>query len=129
MVLVQDDDVVQAFTPETPDQPLDVRILPPHEGHSHPCVALPDMELNMTPIILHADHLILMNQNTAVIPNGAVVVGSDGRMQAVGEAPVVIAAHPGVEVRRLENRLVMPVLIDTDEHYVLLGDRTEGLPV
>src|SRR5262249_44464234 len=31
------------------------------------------MELNMTSLILHADHLILMNHNNAVIPNGAVV--------------------------------------------------------
>jgi hypothetical protein len=29
----------------------------------------------MTPVILHADHLILMNQNNTVIPNSAVLVG------------------------------------------------------
>ena len=39
----------------------------------------------MNPIILHADHLILMDQSNTVIPNGAVVVGSNGRIQAVGE--------------------------------------------
>ena len=83
----------------------------------------------MTPIILHADHLILMNQNNAVLPNGAVVVGSDGRMQAVGEAPAVIAATPGVEVKRLENRLLMPGLINTHAHSGLLRGTAEGLPV
>jgi len=40
----------------------------------------------MTPIILHADHLILMDKNRTVIPNGAVLVGSDGRIQGLGEA-------------------------------------------
>jgi hypothetical protein len=29
----------------------------------------------MTSIILHADHLILMDKNNTVIPNGAVLVG------------------------------------------------------
>ena len=32
MAFVQDNHVVQAFTPDTPDQPLDVRILPRTSG-------------------------------------------------------------------------------------------------
>ena len=36
--------------------------------------------------------------------NRAVIVGSDGRIQAVGEADALINANPGVEVKRLENR-------------------------
>lgn len=83
----------------------------------------------MAPIILHADHLILMDQSNNVIPNGAALVGSDGRIQAVGEASVVIGANPGIEVKRLENRLLMPGLINTHAHSGLLRGTAEGLPV
>jgi len=48
----------------------------------------------MTPIIVHADHLILMNQANAVIPNSAVLVGSNGRIQGVGEAAEILAKTP-----------------------------------
>ncbi|MCI0553035.1 MAG: amidohydrolase [Anaerolineae bacterium] len=83
----------------------------------------------MTPIILHADHLILMDQNNTVIPNGAVVVSSDGRIQGMGKAETVIGANPGLEVKRLENRLLMPGLINTHAHSGLLRGTAEGLPV
>jgi 5-methylthioadenosine/S-adenosylhomocysteine deaminase len=83
----------------------------------------------MTPSILHPDHLISMDQNNTVIPNGAVLVGSDGRIQGVGEASAVIAANPGIEVKRLENRLLMPGLINTHAHSGLLRGTAEGLPV
>lgn len=83
----------------------------------------------MTPKILHADHLLLMDQNNTVIPNGAVLVGPDDRIQAVGEAPTVIAANPGIEVKRLENRLLMPGLVNTHMHSGLLRGTAEGLPV
>jgi 5-methylthioadenosine/S-adenosylhomocysteine deaminase len=83
----------------------------------------------MTPTILHTDHLITMDQNNAVIPNGAALVGSDGRIQAVGEANAIIAANPNVEVKRLENRLLMPGLINTHAHSGLLRGTAEGLPV
>ena len=48
----------------------------------------------MNPTSLHADHLILMDQNNAVFPNGAVLAGSDGRIQAVGEADEILAKTP-----------------------------------
>jgi len=80
-------------------------------------------------MILHADHLILMDPNNTVIPNGAVVVGSNGRIQAVGHAEAVIAANPEIEVKRLENRLLMPGLINTHAHSGLLRGTAEGLPV
>jgi len=83
----------------------------------------------MTPILLHADHLLLMDQHNTVIPNGAVVVGSDGRIQAVGNAEAVTAANPGIEVKRLENRLLMPGLVNTHAHSGLLRGTAEGLPV
>ena len=53
----------------------------------------------MTLIILHADHLILMDQNNTVIPNGAVLVGTDGRIQAVGEANSIIESNHDVVFR------------------------------
>jgi len=83
----------------------------------------------MNSMILHGDHLILMDQNNAVVPNGAVLVGSDGRIQAMGEAYVIIHENPGVEVKRLENRLLMPGLINTHAHSGLLRGTAEGLPV
>ena len=83
----------------------------------------------MTPIILHADHLILMDQSNNVIPNGAVLVGSDGRIEAVGNAEAIIGANPDIEVKRLENRLLMPGLINTHAHSGLLRGTAEGLPV
>ncbi len=83
----------------------------------------------MPPIILHPDHLILMDQSNNVIPNGAALIGSDGRIQAVGEASVVVGANPGIEVKRLENRLLMPGLINTHAHSGLLRGTAEGLPV
>ncbi|HZM21453.1 MAG TPA: hypothetical protein VFC02_06910 [Anaerolineales bacterium] len=83
----------------------------------------------MTPIILHADHLITMDQNNAVIPNCAVLVGPNGRIQAVGEANTIITANPDVEVKRLENRLLMPGLVNTHMHSGLLRGTAEGLPV
>ncbi|HSL45306.1 MAG TPA: amidohydrolase [Anaerolineales bacterium] len=83
----------------------------------------------MQSTIFHADHLILMDGNNTVIPNGAVLVSSNGRIQAVGEAPGVIDANPGIEIKRLENRLLMPGLVNTHMHSGLLRGTAEGLPV
>src|SRR6266498_4738754 len=82
----------------------------------------------MAPTILHTDHLILMDQSNNVIPNGAVLIGSDGHIQAVGEASIVIGANAGIQVKRLENRLLMPGLINTHAHSGLLRGTAEGLP-
>jgi 5-methylthioadenosine/S-adenosylhomocysteine deaminase len=87
------------------------------------------MEHNMEPKILQADHLLLMDRNNTVISNGAVLIGSDGRIQAVGEATAVIEANLSVEVKCLENRLLMPGLINTHMHSGLLRGTAEGLPV
>ncbi len=83
----------------------------------------------MTPIILHADHLLLMNEKNDIIPNGAVLIGADGRIQAVGEADAILAANPGIGVKRLANRLLMPGLVNTHAHSGLLRGTAEGLPV
>jgi 5-methylthioadenosine/S-adenosylhomocysteine deaminase len=83
----------------------------------------------MNPIILHADHLVLMDSNNTVLQNGAVLIGADGRIQSVGQADEIIAANPGVEVKRLEDRLLMPGLVNTHMHSGLLRGTAEGLPV
>ena len=83
----------------------------------------------MTPIILHADHLVSINGNNDIIPNGAALIGADGRIQAVGEAGDIIAANPTVSVKRLADRLLMPGLVNTHAHSGLLRGTAEGLPV
>jgi len=83
----------------------------------------------MTSLFLHADHLIVMDEKNTVIPNGAVLVGTDGRIQAVGEAAALVGANPGIEIRRLANRLLMPGLVNTHMHSGLLRGTAEGLPV
>lgn len=83
----------------------------------------------MTALILQADHVIPMSAGNPVIVDGAVLVGADGRIGAVGPTAEVIAAHSGVEVRRLANRLIMPGLINAHAHSGLLRGTAEGLPV
>jgi 5-methylthioadenosine/S-adenosylhomocysteine deaminase len=83
----------------------------------------------MKSILLHADHLVLINDKNTVIPNGAVLVGANGRIEAVGEAVELIAANPAVGVKRLANRLLMPGLVNTHAHSGLLRGTAEGLPV
>ncbi len=83
----------------------------------------------MKPIILHADVVIPMTTDNAVIPDGAVLVGVDGRIQAVGPAADLLLAHPGVEKRRLTDRLLMPGIINAHAHSGLLRGTAEGLPV
>ena len=80
-------------------------------------------------LILHADHLVTMNPDNEVIPDGAVLIGPDGRIQAVGEVHSIINANPGVEVKRLKDRLLMPGLVNTHAHSGLLRGTAEGLPV
>ncbi|QAZ47240.1 amidohydrolase [Mesorhizobium sp. Pch-S] len=83
----------------------------------------------MMSLILCADHLITMDDNNTVITNGAIAVGTNGRIKAVGEAASVIAANPGIPVRKLANRLLMPGLINAHAHSGLLRGTAEGLPV
>ncbi len=83
----------------------------------------------MKPTILHADVLLTMNAENAVIANGAVLVGADGRIEAVEEAPALLAAHPDAAVKRLADRLLMPGLINAHAHSGLLRGTAEGLPV
>ena len=83
----------------------------------------------MNPLILYADHLITMNATNEIIINGAVLIGADGMIQAVGEATEITAANPEVRVKRLADRLLMPGLINNHAHSGLLRGTAEGLPV
>jgi 5-methylthioadenosine/S-adenosylhomocysteine deaminase len=88
----------------------------------------------VNPLILHADHLIPIsgvgfNQAPAVLSDGAVLVSTDGRIEAVGTATDLVTAHPGVPVKRLADRLLMPGLINAHMHSDLLRGTAEGLPV
>ncbi|MEM5275110.1 amidohydrolase [Cupriavidus taiwanensis] len=79
--------------------------------------------------ILRADHLLTMDAHNTVLTDGAVAVGADGRIAAVGGAGEIAARFPGVPVRRLANRLLMPGLVNTHCHSGLLRGTAEGLPV
>ncbi len=83
----------------------------------------------MKPMILQADALLTMDVNNTVIANGAVLIGSDGRIQSVGEAAPLLAANPHIQVKHLSNRLIMPGLINAHAHSGLLRGTAEGLPV
>lgn len=79
--------------------------------------------------ILHADHLLTMDADNTVIAQGAVLVDQNGLIGATGTAAQLSAQHPGVPVRRLANRLLMPGLVNTHAHSGLLRGTAEGLPV
>ena len=83
----------------------------------------------MQALILHADHLLTMDKDNRIISDGAVLVGADGRIEAVYQAEVILKAHPQVPVKRLKDRLIMPGLINTHAHSGLLRGTAEGLPV
>ncbi len=78
-------------------------------------------------LILYADHLVTMNPDNEVIPDGAVLISAEGRIQEVGEVHSIIDANPGVEVKRLKDRLLMPGLVNTHAHSGLLRGTAEGL--
>jgi 5-methylthioadenosine/S-adenosylhomocysteine deaminase len=83
----------------------------------------------MQPLILHADHLLTMDAANTIVSDAALLVGADGRIAGVGPAAELLPRNPGVPVRRLKNRLLMPGLINTHSHSGLLRGTAEGLPV
>ena len=83
----------------------------------------------MEPLILHPDILLTMDSHNTVLTGAAVLVGADGRVQSVSDAAALVVANPGVRVRRLVDRLLMPGLVNTHCHSGLLRGTAEGLPV
>lgn len=82
----------------------------------------------MTTLLLHADHVLTMDPQNRVIADGAVAI-EDDRIAAVGPAAELLAQYPGVPVRRLADRLLMPGLVNAHLHSGLLRGTAEGLPV
>lgn len=78
--------------------------------------------------LLWADHVLTMDADNRVIHDGAVLV-EDGRIAAVGPARELMISYPQVAVRRLNDRLLMPGLVNTHCHSGMLRGTAEGLPV
>ncbi|WP_137894304.1 amidohydrolase [Ramlibacter sp. 2FC] len=83
----------------------------------------------MAPQILCAKFVLPMTANNRLIEEGAVLVGADGRIEQVDAAHIVLATHPRVAVKRYDDTLLMPGLINTHAHSGLLRGTAEGLPV
>jgi 5-methylthioadenosine/S-adenosylhomocysteine deaminase len=83
----------------------------------------------MKSTLLHADFVLPMNPERAVISDGAVLVNESGRIVAVGDAQELLHSNPNATVRRMKNRLIMPGLVNTHAHSGLLRGTAEGLPV
>jgi 5-methylthioadenosine/S-adenosylhomocysteine deaminase len=79
--------------------------------------------------LIRADYVLPMTDDNAVIVDGAVVIDARGRIAAIGDARELISRYPGLPVRHLENRLLMPGLVNTHCHSGLLRGTAEGLPV
>ncbi len=75
-----------------------------------------------------ADYVLPMDSLNRVIPNGAVLV-SEGSIEKVDKADVLLAEHPEAEKKALSNQLLMPGLINTHCHSGMLRGTAEGLPV
>ena len=82
----------------------------------------------MITMLLHADHVLTMDPENRVITDGAVVISQD-RIAAIGPAAELRTRYPGVPVRRLPDRLLMPGLVNAHLHSGLLRGTAEGLPV
>ena len=75
-----------------------------------------------------ADYVLTMNEENALIQNGAVLVQGDV-IESVGDADELIAANPLAKQEILSNQLLMPGLINTHCHSGMLRGTAEGLPV
>jgi 5-methylthioadenosine/S-adenosylhomocysteine deaminase len=81
------------------------------------------------PLLLRADLVLPMTDDEGPIVDGAVLVDAAGRIADVGDGATLEAHHPGVTVRRLRDRLLMPGLVNAHAHSGLLRGTAEGLPV
>lgn len=79
-------------------------------------------------LILAADTLLTMDADNKVLPSGAVLV-EDGRIAAVGTLADLRAAHPAVAVKKLDDAVLMPGLVNAHAHSGFLRGTAEHLPV
>ncbi|MER8865411.1 amidohydrolase [Mesorhizobium sp. M0751] len=83
----------------------------------------------MTPsLILAADTLLTMDEDNHVLPDGAVLV-EDGRIAAVSALAALRAAYPAVAVKKLDNAVLLPGLVNAHAHSGFLRGTAEHLPV
>jgi 5-methylthioadenosine/S-adenosylhomocysteine deaminase len=82
----------------------------------------------MNNVLLAADFVLTMDAANRVIADGAVLVRGD-RIAAIGSLADLQRDHPGAEVRKLRERLLMPGLINVHCHSGMLRGTAEGLPV
>jgi 5-methylthioadenosine/S-adenosylhomocysteine deaminase len=78
--------------------------------------------------IIAGDYLLTMDATNRVIPKGAVLVDG-GRIEAVAPLDELTAANPGLMVKKLENSVLMPGLINAHAHSGFLRGTAEHLPV
>ncbi|MCM2398272.1 amidohydrolase [Rhizobium sp. S95] len=79
-------------------------------------------------MILAGDYLLAMDDKNSVITKGAVAI-EDGRILAVGPLDEISAAYPAYALRRLDNTVLMPGLINAHAHSGFLRGTAEHLPV
>lgn len=79
-------------------------------------------------MIVTADTLLTMDAKNSVIPDGAVAI-EEGRILAVGSLETVKASHPALPVKKIDNALLMPGLINAHAHSGFLRGTAEHLPV
>ncbi|WP_249116970.1 amidohydrolase [Ciceribacter sp. L1K23] len=82
----------------------------------------------MTGMILTADYLLTMDDANSVIPKGAAAI-EDGRILAVGPLQEIEAKHPDLTIRKIDNAVLMPGLINAHAHSGFLRGTAEHLPV
>ncbi len=78
--------------------------------------------------ILAGDYLLTMDAQNHVIPNGAVHI-ANGSIVSVDTLDALIAANPAVAVKRIQNSVLMPGLINAHAHSGFLRGTAEHLPV
>ncbi|MER8471474.1 amidohydrolase [Mesorhizobium sp. M1328] len=79
-------------------------------------------------LILAADTLLTMDEDNHVLPAGAVLV-EDGRIAAVSALAALRAAYPAVAVKKLDNAVLLPGLVNAHAHSGFLRGTAEHLPV
>ncbi|MBO9134968.1 amidohydrolase [Rhizobium sp. B230/85] len=78
--------------------------------------------------IIAGDHLLTMDPANRVVTGGAVLIDG-GRIEAVVPLAELVAEHPEVSVRKIENSVLMPGLINAHAHSGFLRGTAEHLPV
>jgi len=78
--------------------------------------------------IIAGDTLLTMDATNRTIPKGAVLIDG-GRIAAVAPLDELIVLYPGVPVKKIENSVVMPGLINAHAHSGFLRGTAEHLPV